>query len=238
MLRFHLASFILAAGLIFAAADAARAQGDEPRWEVGGQLTGFNVTNGSATATNIVICVQAPCPPVITTAELRATELGFGGRVGYGLGRHVTLEAEGNFFPRDGSVSSDEFTGGRKVQGLLGVKAGRRFEQVGVFAKARPGFVHFDAGDLEQVGACVAIFPPPLGCFETRGRTDFAFDLGGVVELYPSSRTIIRFDVGDTVLRSGSHNVPVRTPVFDVAVPVPDRTTHNFQGSVGFGFRF
>jgi len=240
MRRFHLTSFILAAGLLFSAAATARAQDGEPRWEVGGQLTGFHVTNGSASATNIVICIQAPCPVTITTADHRATELGFGGRVGYGLGRHVTLEAEGNFFPREGSVTDDEFTGGRKVQGLFGVKAGRRFESFGVFAKARPGFVHFGAGDLQARGGCIAIFPPPLSCFDVEGsgRTDFAFDLGGVVELYPSARTIIRFDAGDTVLRSGSHNVPVRTAPFDVVVPVPDRTTHNFQGSVGFGFRF
>ncbi len=89
-------------------------------------------------------------------------------------------------------------------------------------------------------GGCITIFPPPLACFDAGGggRTDFALDLGGVVELYPSSRTILRFDAGDTILRSGTHNVPVRTPFFDVVAPVPDRTTHNFQGSVGFGFRF
>jgi hypothetical protein len=238
MRRFHLSSFLLAASLVFAAATAARAQGAETRWEVGGQLTGFNVTNGAATAANVVICVQAPCPVQITTADHRATELGFGGRVGYNVTRHVTLEAEGNFFPREGALTDEEFTGGRKVQGLFGVKAGKRFESVGVFAKARPGFVHFGAGDLEQVGACVAIFPPPLACFETRGKTDFALDLGGVLELYPSPRTVIRLDAGDTLLRSGAHNVPVRTSPFDVVVPVPDRTTHNFQGGVGFGFRF
>lgn len=240
MPRSHLTSFALAAALIFAAASAARAQNDDPRWEVGGQLTGFNVTNGTASATHVVICVTAPCPPVTTTDTHRANELGFGGRVGYGLSRHVTLEAEANFFPREGSVNDDAFTGGRKVQGLFGVKAGRRFENFGVFAKARPGFVHFGAGDLQARGGCIAIFPPPLACFdvEGRGRTDFAIDLGGVLELYPSPRTIIRFDAGDTILRSGSHNVPVQTPIFDVVVPVPDRTTHNFQGSVGFGFRF
>ena len=240
MRRFHLTSLILAACLILAAANATRAQDDETRWEVGGQLTGFNVTNGTATATQIVICVKAPCPPVITTAEERAAEVGFGGRVGYNVNRHVTLEAEGNFFPREGFVTDENFTGGRKIQGLFGVKAGRRFENFGLFAKARPGFVHFGAGDPQVRGGCISVFPAPLSCFdvEGRGRTDFALDLGGVLELYPSPRTILRFDAGDTVLRSRTHNVPVRAAPFDVVVPVPDRTTHNFQGGVGFGFRF
>ena len=240
MRRLHLTSFMLAAFLVFGAATGARAQDAETRWEVGGQLTGFNVTDGAATATNVVICVQAPCPVQITTADHRATELGFGGRVGYNVTRHVTLEAEGNYFPREGSLTDENFTGGRKVQGLFGVKAGRRYENFGVFAKARPGFVRFSAGNLLATGGCIAIFPPPLACFDVGGepRTDFALDLGGVVELYPSPRTIIRIDAGDTILRSLTHNVPVRTSPFNVVVPVPDRTTHNFQGSVGFGFRF
>jgi len=240
MRRSHLTSFALAAGLIFAAAAAARAQDAETRWEVGGQFSALNVDNGSASVTFIPICVTAPCPPIIMTANHRASEPGFGARVGYNVNRHVTLEAEGNFFPREREVTDDVFTGGRKVQGLFGVKAGRRYENFGVFAKARPGFVHFSAGDLQGNVGCIAVFPPPPGCFgvDREGRTDFAFDLGGVLELYPSPRTILRFDAGDTVLRSGAHNVPVNALAGPVLVGVPDRTTHNFQGSVGFGFRF
>lgn len=233
----HLASVALAAVLLFSAAPRARAQDAGPRWEVGGQFTAFDVSNGSASVSSTVPCFVPPCPVITTTADHRATELGFGGRVGYSFNRHVAFEAEANLFPRERALTDEDFTGGRKVQGLFGVKAGRRYERVGLFAKARPGFVHFAEGDLEQVGSCLSVFPPPLGCFETRGRTDFALDLGGVVELYPSSRTLLRFDVGDTVLWTRAHNVPVRA-LGGVVVGVPDATTHNFQGSVGFGFRF
>ena len=240
MRRFRLTSFMLAAPLLFSAVTVARAQGAEPHWEVGGQVSAFDVGNGTGSAQDFICPVLfGPCVVRTTNADHRATEFGFGARVGYRLDRHFTVEAEGNFFPREAALTdNDGFTGGRKTQVLFGAKVGRHFERVGLFVKARPGYVHFSEGDLRQAGACVAVFPPPLGCFERRGRTDFAFDLGGVVELYPSARTLLRFDAGDTLLWAREHNVPVRTASADLVVTTPSRTTHNFQGSVGFGFRF
>jgi hypothetical protein len=87
----------------------------------------------------------------------------------------------------------------------------------------------------------------PNAQFSDCGRLDktaFALDLGGVVELYPSRRAVVRFDFGDTLI---SH--PSR--VFINIIPGPGgpgteearthfngETTHNFQFSVGFGIRF
>ncbi|HEX9918327.1 MAG TPA: hypothetical protein VGA87_04120, partial [Pyrinomonadaceae bacterium] len=179
----------------------------------------------------------------VSTSEGQQAEAGFGARIGYNLTRNVAVEAEGNFFPRE-----REFGGGRKSQALVGVKAGKRFEQVGLFVKARPGLVHFSEGDLQERSdvACITIFPPPRGCFEAKGRTHFAFDVGGVFEYYPSPRTVIRFDAGDTVIRMGEHRVPIvinsdpvsGAPALVVVVTAPSETTHNFQGSIGFGVRF
>ena len=154
--------------------------------------------------------------------------------------KYFSLEAEGNFFARDRDVD-----GGRKTQALFGVKAGKRFEKFGVFAKARPGFVRYEKGDYRfGTGGCPTVFPPPLGCFRPVARTNFAVDLGGVVELYPSKRTIIRFDGGDTIVRLPARNVAesqsnASSPVFNLVVlPESRQTTHNIQASVGFGFRF
>ena len=246
-MRSHLlTAIILAAGILVCGAREARAQDEGRHWEVGGQLSAFNVGNGTVEITRVVPCFVPPCPLVGTRVEQRQTEPGFGGRVGYSFNRYVTAEAEVNLFPRERALTDTDFTGGRKLQGLFGVKAGRRYEHAGLFAKARPGFVNFKEGDLFQPPGrgCIAIFPTPLSCFESRGRTDFALDVGGVVELYPSARTIIRFDAGDTILRTGAHRVPARAqfsptgPVFSTAATVAAETTHNFQGGVGFGFRF
>lgn len=222
----------------------AYAQTDETRKvELGGQFSILSASNGQASVTTTVQCLIPPCPVRTSTTEGHKAEPGFGARIGYNLTENFALEAEGNFFPRE-----RELGGGRKSQALFGVKAGKRFERVGLFAKARPGFVHFSEGDLQERSdvACITIFPPPRGCFEATGQTHFALDVGGVFEYYPSRRTLIRFDAGDTIIRLGEHRVPIaitQDPVSGdprrvVVVSAPSETTHNFQGSIGFGFRF
>ncbi|HLL76335.1 MAG TPA: outer membrane beta-barrel protein [Pyrinomonadaceae bacterium] len=241
--------FAAAAALALILSAPARAQDDEGRFEVGGQFTVANLSNGRGSTVTSVPC-NAPCTPTTQTSfsNERGTEPGVGARFGYGVNRHLTLEAEANFFPRDRDEFDPDFTGGRKVQALFGVKAGQRYESAGVFAKARAGFVHFGRGNLRprQGVACILVVPPPLGCYEGTGRTDFAVDLGGVFELYPSKKTIVRFDVGDTILRAGDHLVPVIVnppsgtsfPARAVVAGAPAETTHNLQASVGLGFRF
>jgi hypothetical protein len=219
----------------------AKAQ-DSQKFEVGGQFSLLRVSSLSGTTTSIQ-CVAVPCSLPPTFTRNRRTEPGFGGRLGYNISRRITLEAEGNLFPRDRG-----FEGGRKSQGLFGVKAGQHFEKVGLFAKARPGFMRFSNGDLRSRSdtICPAIFPPPVGCFEATARTFFAVDVGGVVEVYPSKRTIVRFDAGDTIVKLGERNVVavvspppgVLAPTRLVVVRAPSETTHNLQGSVGVGFRF
>lgn len=241
MPRINLKASFTAAALVVICAGVARAQDEGRKWEVGFQFSTLNATNGAASVLTVAPCINPPCPLVPITAGGRQTEPGGGARVGYSPNRYVTVEGEVNFFPRERELRDLEVNGGRKLQGLFGVKVGRRYERVGLFVKARPGFVNFAEGDLEQRPdtGCIAVFPPPLSCFEPEARTDFAFDVGGVLELYPSARTVIRFDAGDTVLRTAAHRVPVGVAAFGgVAVTVPSATTHNFQGGVGFGFRF
>ena len=191
--------FTIAAAIIFfsLSMQGASAQttdaGEARRFEVGGHFT------------------------TLKDQENESAEYGFGGRIGYNVHRNVTLEAEVNFLPE-----LDDFSGGDKVQGLFGAKVGKRFERVGLFAKVRPGFFHQREAQirLRQDAGCIAVFPLPPGCLETSGRTRLSVDVGGVFEVYPTSRTIIRFDAGDTIVR------------------VRDRNDHVIQGSVSVGFRF
>ncbi len=231
---------VLAALLAFVAPQT-RAQSSDSKFEVGGQFSALNLALVVVTSTTSVICLVPPCPFTLSLARSRHLEPGFGGRIGYRVGDHVTLEAEGNFFPRDRN-----FEDGSKVQGLFGAKVGSRWEKVGVFGKARPGFLYLSKGDFApRTGvACIAIFPTPVACFDARGKTGLALDVGGVLELYPSPRTIVRFDVGDTIVHLGDRNVAVSAiPPFStipggVIISRPAETTHNVQASVGFGFRF
>ena len=202
-------------------------------FEVGAQFSVIRLTSPTPTSRELprVPCAQPPCPTYVF-ANGRA---GFGGRFAYNFSQNVALEAEGNFFPQD-----RELNNGRKLQALFGVKAGKRFDKAGLFAKARPGFVRYEKGDYRPTPGlvCAATDPPPLACFTSLARTRFAFDLGGVVEFYPSRHTIIRFDAGDTIIRFEKRQVAVFGAGDRGVIPVTAETTNNFQASVGIGYRF
>ena len=73
--------------------------------------------------------------------------------------------------------------------------------------------------------------------------TDFAFDLGGVLEWYPSKHVLLRFDAGDTFINFGNRNVAATdvSPgglVRQVVIARPSEKAHSFQGSTGIAFRF
>ena len=154
-----------------------------------------------------------------------ATVNGLGGRLGYNFNRHFALDAEASFFPET-HLGNDQF--GQKTQAFVGLKAGARTKYVGVFARARPGVMfigEFTTGfDCNRSGAVRVCRPE---------HNNFAFDAGGGVEFYPSARTIIRLDAGDTIVRE-------RQTTFGFFNPssTTNQTTHNLQVSVGFGFRF
>ncbi|HEX8920346.1 MAG TPA: outer membrane beta-barrel protein [Pyrinomonadaceae bacterium] len=212
---------------------------DGRRFEVGAQVSVLNLSRVQAAHSATNPCLSPPCPSGLTIDYAQEAEPGFGGRIGYHLTNYLGVEAEVNFFPRDDLPAS-----GRAFEGLFGVKAGRRFEKIGVYAKARPGVFSartIDFRPKEGVG-CIAVFPPPATCFDERQRreTSFAFDVGGILEFYPTKHASIRFDAGDTIIRFDERLVRASSTAFPagVIVTAPARTSHNFQGSVGVGFRF
>lgn len=188
---------LLLATLLIINKQTALAQSEEPKVEVGAHFTTLRLT------------------------EFDESDPGVGGRIAFNLNKHIALEGEVNFLPRD-VVSSNN-----RTQGLFGVKAGWRAQRFGVFGKARPGFVHFSRMEI----ACVKIDPPPLSC-TVGGTTPFAFDLGGVIEVYPSRHTVLRFDGGDTMIRYERFRGTASGGGKEHFV------SHNPQFSVGVGYRF
>ena len=132
---------------------------------------------------------------------------GAGGRFTYNLNDYIALDNEVNFFlPDEGPAYA--------TQGLFGIKAGKHFKYVGVFAKARPGF---------QTNLVV----------NNRDQTRFAFDVGAVAEVYPHQNVVLRVDAGDVIIPFGNSIVG---PPF--RVQRQGGTTHNLQFSMGIGIRF
>lgn len=167
----------------------------------------------------------------LTPSDGYRTEIGFGGRITFNLNPHVALEAETNFFPNSGRSAESRATG-RAFEGLFGVKAGRRWQRFGVFAKARPGFISFGEGRLFVDPTSTGTFT----IFREDRATHFATDVGGVLEFYVSRRLMTRFDVGDTIIRYGSQTLAPSPPLGPFTIP--DATRHNLQVTAGIGFRF
>ncbi|HSB29368.1 MAG TPA: outer membrane beta-barrel protein [Pyrinomonadaceae bacterium] len=199
---------------LVAGAGAASAQDEEYPFEVGGVYTIIELTDFQARA-------FAPIGRGNNTVS------GIGGRFAYNINKHFAIDAEGNFFPET-HLLNEEFA--QKMQGFIGLKAGIRKKRVGVFAKARPGVMWF--GEFPTRGGCNnTSFGSVCGVSHEK---DFAMDLGGVFEFYPTHRLILRADAGDTIIRYPEH-VFATSPtnlVFSAA------TKHNFQLSFGIGWRF
>ena len=151
---------------------------------------------------------------------------GVGGRVGYNLNKYFAIEGEANFFPET-HLGNEQI--GQKAQGFVGVKAGTREKYAGVFAKLRPGAM--------AIGEITSGFDCNRTSFGSVCRTNkgqFALDAGAVAEFYPSRRSIIRLDVGDTMvnIRRASRSF------FNQNTQTSTDFTHNLQFSVGFSYRF
>jgi hypothetical protein len=153
---------------------------------------------------------------LIRFRDLSSTDAGVGGWISYDVSNYFSLDATVNVFPQD---KMNPFASGRKAEGLFGVKTGFKSDKAGFYGKFRAGFMHFSRN------------------FDTtpQGFNDLALDFGGVLEVYPSHRSVVRFDLGDTMIRFGSRNifVPGVGPV-----DAGKFTSHNFGLSVGAGFRF
>ena len=156
------------------------------------------------------------------------TKGGIGGRVAYNFNRSIAAEAEINFFPQKQVIFT---ANGSSIQAQFGVKIGKRFEKFGVFGKVRPGFISANSVFSLQPGPRMPDFP-----VKVERENFFTTDFGGVLELYPSRRMVVRFDAGDTVIRHRKE-----FGLLDFSGPVvlvrPTRYSHNFKFTAGVAFR-
>jgi hypothetical protein len=169
--------------------------------------------------------------PFIDGIDGATTEAGVGPFASYRIWRFVEADTAMFLFPRE-EITNGPYDGGRILQGFYGVRAGFRTRHVGFFVKARPGFQSYSRVLTSQT----ITLGPVVSVVDTFSRaTDFALDLGGVIELYPTKHFVIRLDAGDTMLYTGARNInpfgfPESLPSF------PRRDTMQF--GLGFGWRF
>jgi hypothetical protein len=200
-----------------------------PRFEVGGQFTYLHRKDADTSFETFKRFGFVN--PDVESARLR--EFGLGGRFTFNATTNIAFETEFNFYPVDkqtipvvGVPISVIEPGGRKSQLLIGAKMGKRMKKFGVFGKVRPGIIW-----LDRYRAVIAVGTPE-NFFVTERRRNVGFfniDIGGVLEYYPSRRTVFRVDVGDTIIHYR------KLPPKEIN---PSITRHNLQISTGFGFRF
>jgi hypothetical protein len=180
--------------LFFALGSALAAQNEVPRFDASFQITALDMRG-----------------PVGEKA------LGIGGRFGYRLIPCLGLDAEVDHFPQNPSGNFGE------TLALFGVKVGQEFGNIGLFAKARAGAVHFGGSFFKQ---------------RLSKNTFPAVDLGGVIEFYPRRHFLLRLDLGDTIIPfSGADYLgPIGSPTGPVFTRLG--TTHNLQVGFGLGFWF
>jgi hypothetical protein len=229
MRRAIILRFVLASVLIHLFYAISLAQSEPPKYEVGVQFSSLSFSSNEGVG---------PGPGI---SEFKSKTLpGIGGRFTYNLSSNVGLEAEGNIFLGETHLFAPLGSGGRPAQAVFGLKAGKRFEKFGIFAKGRPGLVSFSKG---KIPIDAFLQPGPLLFNPPQERaTHLAFDIGGVFEFYPSHKILTRFDAGDTIIKYGAQTVPAGG-IFPAGAPpqtivVPGETRHNFQFSAGVGFRF
>jgi hypothetical protein len=194
------------------------------KFEVGVQFSVLRQGNG--------VFVFGPTSVDLGNPRLDRTALGFGGRTVYNLNRYWSLEAELNVFP-DRNILGGAVDG-RMVEGLVGTKVGLRGRKVGIYGRARPGLLHFG----KTLGDCTRVSGVGVQCSFDRGRTDRVLDVGGSVEAYVSHSWFFRVDLGDII-----QFFPGLSPMLSQEVPFRPSDTraqkyHNFQFSIGTGFRF
>ena len=97
------------------------------------------------------------------------------------------------------TIFTSEDLGGAAWQVLAGPRLGGSVGGLGLYGRLRPGFIHFSDRFYAPDVICIAIFPPPESCLA--GATNVALDLGGTVQVSPTPRTVLRFDLGDTLIR-------------------------------------
>ncbi len=174
-------------------------------------------------------------------------EFGVGGTFTYNLGPRFSLDGTVNFFPTATAVQAIFPGRGLALEGLFGAKlALLRTDRLALFAKARPGFLSFAGRSSEFPGIGSLGTATVLPEEDVRRRTHFTTDIGGVLEIYPSKATYVRFDAGDTIVRYGAADFLVPQVVLNQAtistilVPyhLPGYISHQYQFSTGFGYRF
>jgi hypothetical protein len=145
---------------------------------------------------------------------------GAGFNLGYNFTHFVGYDSTLNFLPSQNGTQA-------MLQGQFGAKIGESWQRFGIFAKIRPGFIYYKNAW------------PGLGSTTATNLTRFAWDVGGIVEVYTHRSGKIRFEAGTTVVRYLTDQPdPRMSELGTVLSPQSYVNQGNFQLSTAYVYRF
>jgi hypothetical protein len=164
---------------------------------------------------------------LLRLSDFGTTAAGIGGRLSFDLLNWVAVEGEASYFPNDDVVLPPTAVTPQlrvayrrtRADAFLGLKLGGRGGRIGVLAKVRPGFARLSDKGQQCMGSQCAVVLLARTVYQTEPVLDF----GGILEFYPSARTVARFELGDTRIRHRSMAPPC---------PRSSCTSHNVSSRV------
>jgi hypothetical protein len=160
--------------------------------------------------------------------QFDVTEAGLGAQLSYRFHRWLAADGQASFFPSD--AGSPAFSGSR-FEGLAGLRIGPRLGRTGVYVALRGGVVRF--AEAPEPFPCILIYPPPLVCAIAAGDTVPSFQFGAGFEAFPGDTLVLRFELGDQLLRYEGPAFTLDRDVFQDHL-----WSHNFKAAVSVGLRF
>ena len=153
----------------------------------------------------------------------------------WNFSRHVSWDSAVMHSGRNsGGIENVDFqAGGRAFEALSGVKLGIRRDHMGYFGEVRGGTITF--GETEK-----QIVEPKPGVLDFyRGMfTNPVLNAGGVLEVYPSRHTILRFDMGSATIFYQPKNIKESLSISSTTYAIPSQQQTTMLMSFGAGFRF
>ncbi len=153
----------------------------------------------------------------------------------WNFSRHVSWDSAVMHSGRNSGFTEDidYQAGGRAFEALTGVKLGIRRDHMGYFGELRGGTITFGETEKQIVEPTQGYLDFYLGMF-----TNPVLNVGGVLEVYPSRHTILRFDTGSATIFYLAKNVKQTLLTSSTTFLIPSEQQTTLLMSFGAGFRF
>jgi len=153
----------------------------------------------------------------------------------WNFSRHVSWDSTVMHSGRNPGFTEwiDYQQGGRAFEALSCAKLGIRRDHMGYFGEIRGGTITFGKTEKEIVEPA----PGSLNFYEGM-FTSPVLNVGGVLEVYPSKHTILRFDTGSATIFFLAKNVKQTLLGSTTTFSIPSTQQTTMLMSFGAGFRF